>query len=106
MSTSIHLTLAALVALAAPSLAQDLIPSAAAQEGPVLLRGATIHTVSGDVIAGGDLPCAHGVIQPRGPHGPAHGQIVSLLGTCRLSVRWPVVALQKSTNVEIAVPCI
>lgn len=63
MSPSIHLKLAALVALAAPSLGQDLTPSAAAQEGPMLLRGATIHTVSGDVIEGGDLLFEDGVIQ-------------------------------------------
>lgn len=63
MSPSIHATLLAAAALAAPALSQDLVPSAAAQAGPVLLRGATIHTVSGDVIEGGDLLFEDGVIQ-------------------------------------------
>ncbi len=44
-----------MVALAAPVLAQDLIPKAAPQTQPIVLRGATLHTVSGETIEGGDL---------------------------------------------------
>lgn len=40
---------------AASASAQDLLPKAAPQAAPVVLRGGTIHTVSGDVIAGGDV---------------------------------------------------
>lgn len=43
------------VALQAPALAQDLAPKAAPQARPVLLRGGTVHTVSGKVLEGGDV---------------------------------------------------
>ncbi|MEM1449564.1 MAG: amidohydrolase family protein [Planctomycetota bacterium] len=55
--------LAVTAALSASAAAQDLIPSAAPQAEPIVLRGATLHTVSGDVIEGGDLLFEGGVIR-------------------------------------------
>jgi len=53
----------AAVLAAGPVLAQDLTPKAAPQSRPVVLRGATIHTVSGPVLLGGTLVFENGVIQ-------------------------------------------
>ncbi|MEM9802955.1 MAG: amidohydrolase family protein [Planctomycetota bacterium] len=57
------LTCAASAALVPAAPAQDLVPSAAPQSEPIVLRGGTLHTVSGDVIEGGDLLFADGVIE-------------------------------------------
>lgn len=40
---------------ASTGLAQDLVPKASPQKAPIILRGATLHTISGDVVVGGDL---------------------------------------------------
>ena len=63
---------AATVALAgaltgSPLFAQDLIPKAAPQDHPILLRGATLHTVSGEVHGGGDLLFVNGKITAVSP---------------------------------------
>ncbi len=53
--------------------AQDLIPKGAPQTAPILIRGATIHTVSGDVIEKGDLLFADGKITGIGTSLEADG---------------------------------
>jgi hypothetical protein len=58
--------LSALAALAAPGVAQDLLPKAAPQTAPVVLRNAALHTVTGGVLLGGTLWFQDGVI--RGVH--------------------------------------
>lgn len=61
---SSYMAAAAVLAVsAAPVFAQDLLPKAAPQDHPILLRGATLHTVSGEVHGGGDLLFADGKIQ-------------------------------------------
>ncbi len=55
-----------LSSLGAVASAQDLIPKAGPQTAPVLIQGATIHTVSGDVIDKGDLLFADGKITEIG----------------------------------------
>ena len=58
---------AALLASGTCLFAQDLIPKAAPQDHPILLRGATLHTVSGEVHKGGDLLFVDGKIQSVSP---------------------------------------
>ncbi|MEZ6013545.1 MAG: amidohydrolase family protein [Planctomycetota bacterium] len=55
--------LGALIATASAATAQDLVHKAAPQARPILLRGGTVHTVSGDVLERADLLFAEGVIQ-------------------------------------------
>jgi len=56
------------VALATRSVAgQDLVPTLPAPEGPVLLAGAAVHTVTGEVFDPGALAFADGVITWVGP---------------------------------------
>lgn len=63
-----HVAAAAAMALtSAPLFAQDLISKAAPQDHPILLRGATLHTVSGEVHGGGDLLFVDGKIQSVSP---------------------------------------
>jgi imidazolonepropionase-like amidohydrolase len=57
------LALACAVAWAAPSSAQDLLPKGAVPAGPVVLRGAVLHTVTGGVVLGGTLWFDRGSIQ-------------------------------------------
>lgn len=52
--------------LGAVASAQDLIPKAAPQTAPILIQGATLHTVSGEVIEGGDLLFTDGKITEIG----------------------------------------
>lgn len=56
-------TLAAAAALAAPASAQDLTHKAPPQSRPVLIDGATIHTVSGESIENGRLVFTDGRIE-------------------------------------------
>lgn len=67
------LCVAALAALALPAAltAQDLVPKAAPQPGPVLLTNATLHTVTGGVVLGGTLWFEGGVIRGVLPRGEA-----------------------------------
>lgn len=58
--------LAATLLVAGTAAAQDLIPKAAPQTDPILVRGATLHTVSGEVIEGGQLLFANGKIVSLG----------------------------------------
>lgn len=58
----IALTLIAAVSTGAHAAAQDLLPKAAPQTRPVLLKGATLHTVSGEAFTG-HLLFADGVIR-------------------------------------------
>ena len=53
------------LALVSASHANDNVP-AAKQEHPILLKGATVHTVSGEVIEGGMVLFADGKIQNVG----------------------------------------
>ncbi len=48
-------TALAAVLLGATAGAQDLIPKAGPQTAPILIQGATVHTVSGDVLENSDL---------------------------------------------------
>ncbi len=61
--------LAALALTGGAAAAQDLIPKAAPQSEPIVIRGATLHTVSGDVIEGGDLLFVDGKIKALGKSG-------------------------------------
>lgn len=61
------ITLAAAVC-AAPALAQDLTVTTPARTGPVLIRGATVHTMTGEVHSPGYIMIdARGVITAVGP---------------------------------------
>lgn len=60
------LSLAALAAIAPLAGAQDLLPKAAPQERPVLIRGATLHLGDGEVMEGKDLLFDRGVITAVG----------------------------------------
>lgn len=57
------LTLGAALALGTSALAQDLVHKAAPQTKPILLRGATLHTVANGTLERADLLIADGKIQ-------------------------------------------
>lgn len=58
--------------LAASAGAQDLGIKAAPQKRPVVINNAVVHTISGEIIKGGHVSFADGVITSVGP-GPAPG---------------------------------
>lgn len=71
------------LALATPSLAQDLVPSAPPQDRPTAIVNATIHTVSDGVIEGGTIIFENGVITLVGDahlRGEPHERIVDARG--------------------------
>ncbi len=55
--------------VAVPLAAQDLLPKAAPQKGPVVLTNAVIHTVSGGIVLGGTIWFDKGKIQAILPAG-------------------------------------
>lgn len=80
----IHRTCIAALLLLSSTAAQDLLPKAAPQPGPVILTHATIHTATGKVILDGTLWFADGKLRgvlPKGENprlGPINGQPVRI----------------------------
>lgn len=58
---------------ATPVVAQDLVVTRAHESGPIVINGATIHTITGDVIPNGTLVMEDGVIIAVLPEGQAIG---------------------------------
>jgi len=66
MTNTKHSILLAAALLAASAPAQDLVPKAAPQAGPILIRYATVHTVSGGTLENAALLFEGGVIRAVG----------------------------------------
>ena len=75
------LTTACAIALTSTVTAHDMIPGAA-QSNPILIKGATLHTVTHGVLTGHDLLLQQGKISAIGPDlvAPKHTRIIEALG--------------------------